>query len=142
MHINTSSTKRSWGLKGFIVGTVFGTILTGLGIALIIAALTGSDVRDRFRPAAMGAFIISCGIALYIISLCSLLRVRRWKRRFTAAFMADEATGIYSNRQEAALRLWELSKRCVELSSPSLKLRLIYSRDWLDKYRDELEEFR
>ena len=32
---------------------------------------------------------------------------------FMAAFMTDEATAIYSNRQEAALRLWELSKRCV-----------------------------
>lgn len=142
MSIHTSPTKRSWGLRGFIIGVIFGTILIGFGIAAIIAVSTDPSVRDRFSPIAMATFMIMGGIAIYIVSLCSLLRVRKWKRRFIAAFMADEATDIYSDRQAAALKLWKLVKRCVELASPTLKLRLIYSRDWYLKYKDELEEYR
>lgn len=142
MSINTSPTKRSWGLRGLIIGVVFGTALVAFGTAAIIAVSTDPSVRDRFSPTAMGVFMILGGIALYIVSLCSYLRVRRWRRRFVAAFMADEATNIYSDRQAAALKLWKLVKRCVELASPTLRLKLIYSRDWLEKYKDELEVFR
>ena len=142
MRTNSSPTKRSWGIRGFIIGVIFGTILAGFGIAAIVATLTVPDVRDRFSPVAMGTFLILGGIALYIVSICSLLRVRRWQRRFIAAFVADEATNIYRDRQAAALKLWKLVRRCVQLASPTLKLRMVYSHEWLIKYRSELEEFR
>ena len=46
------------------------------------------------------------------------------------------------DRQAAALKLWKLVRRCVQLASPTLKLRMVYSHEWLIKYRSELEEFR
>ena len=64
------------------------------------------------------------------------------KKDFIYAFVNDELTACYSQREEAAGELWKQVKYFMEKETLWSKYKLKYSREWLMWYSDQLEKYR
>lgn len=138
-----SNYKRSW--MGFwVFGSIFGTAFIVMGLILGFMAWTkpGFDSASRIPATAAGTFFMILGSGFIPLILFSLRRQTRRKTAFLKAFMADEATSVYSNRSKAAKVLWKHVNHYMEKETPWSRYKLEYSRFWLCKYKDKLEKYR
>ncbi len=138
-----SNYKRSW--MGFwIAGSLGFTAFTAMGVAMIIVALNDPKVEPSSKSSMIiaAAFFIFLGSGFIPLIITTIMRQNRNKRLFIKAFMADEATAVYSDRAKAAGILWKHVNHYMEKETLWSRYKLEYSRFWLERYKDKLEKCR
>jgi hypothetical protein len=85
---------------------------------------------------------MALGIGLWGAVVGTALYLKKKRAQFIMAFMADEATKIYSDREGAAYELWLLVKKFTQTEPMWSKYKPVYNGYWLQKYADKLEKYR
>ena len=112
--VRISNKKRGWTVFQ-VMGTLVGAFFVFMGCMLMINLLKNPH-NDVARVIVVSGFIM--------------------------AFMADEATKIYSDREGAAYELWLLVKKFTQTEPMWSKYKPLYNGYWLQKYADKLEKYR
>jgi len=90
----------------------------------------------------VSGFFIMMGLVLWGAVVGTALYLKKKRTLFITAFMADEATKIYSDREGAAYELWLLVKKFTQTEPMWSKYKPVYNGFWLTKYADKLEKYR
>ena len=136
----TRYANRRRGYKKFwIVGSIFFTIFAGAGVGALVQYFTTEPRDPNLLIAALFSYLIGSG--MLILVMITLIRQQKKRRRFVMAFMADEYTARYKEREKAAQTLWKHVSRYMDKESPFSRFKLEYSRDWLEKYKRELKKY-
>lgn len=135
-----SNYKRSWtgawiGLSMLYVFFMF------LGIVLIVNFFTSTE-SGMSGALFAGVFFILLAQGAAVAVFFTARFVHGKKRNFIKGFMADDATLIYKDRNEAANVLWKHVKHFMEAETMWSRYKYDYSRLWLEKYEDKLEKFK
>ena len=135
-----SNKKRGWTIFQ-VMGTLVGAFFVFMG-CMMIAALLKDPNNDVMRVILVSGFFIVMGLGLWAAVVGSALYLKKKRVQFISAFMADEATGIFSEREEAAYELWLLVKKFTQTEPLWSKYKPVYNRYWLQKYAQSLEKYR
>ena len=123
------------------MGTLVGAFFVFMG-CMMMAALLKDPNNDVMRVILVSGFFMVMGLGLWAAVVGSALYLKKKRMQFISAFMADEATGIFSEREEAAYELWLLVKKFTQTEPLWSKYKSVYNRYWLQKYAQSLEKYR
>ena len=90
----------------------------------------------------VSGFFILMGLGLWAAVIGSALHLKKKRALFITAFMADDATSVYSDREGAAYELWLLVKKFTQTEPLWSKYKPVYAAYWLEKFGKELEKYR
>ena len=135
-----SNKKRGWTIFQ-VLGTLVGAFFVFMG-CMMMAALLKDPNNDVMRVILVSGFFMVMGLGLWAAVVGSALYLKKKRVQFISAFMADEATGIFSEREEAAYELWLLVKKFTQTEPLWSKYKPVYNRYWLQKYAQSLEKYR
>ena len=134
----TANHKRSWN-SFWVCGILFGLVFAGMGgINLWIYM----NDPSKAAPLPVSIFFVLMGLCMIGPAAGSMASMNIKKKDFIYAFVNDEFTACYSQREEAAGELWKQVKHFMEKETLWSKYKLKYSREWLMWYGDELEKYR
>lgn len=135
-----SNEKRGWTVFQ-VMGTLGGAFFVFMGCMLMINLLKDPH-NDVARVIVVSGFIMVLGIGLWGAVVGTALYLKKKRAQFIMAFMADEATKIYSDREGAAYELWLLVKKFTQTEPLWSKHKPVYNGYWLKKFADMLEEYK
>lgn len=135
-----SNKKRGWTIFQ-VMGTLVGAFFVFMG-CMMMAALLKDPNNDVMRVILVSGFFMVMGLGLWAAVVGSALYLKKKRVQFISAFMADEATGIFSEREEAAYELWLLVKKFTQTEPLWSKYKPVYNRYWIQKYAQSLEKYR
>lgn len=138
--IHISNKKRGWTIFQ-VMGTIVGAFFVFMG-CMMMAALLKDPANNVVSVIVVSGFIILMGLGLWGAVVGSALYLKKKRALFIAAFLADEATKIYSDREGAAYELWLLVKKSTQTEPLWSKYKPVYNRYWLQKFADMLEKFK
>ena len=138
--VRISNKKRGWTVFQ-VMGTLGGAFFVFMGCMLMINLLKDPH-NDVARVIAVSVFIMALGIGLWGAVVGTALYLKKKRAMFITAFMADEATKIYSDREGAAYELWLLVKKFTQTEPLWSKYKPVYNGYWLQKFADMLEEYK
>lgn len=138
--IHISNKKRGWTIFQ-VMGTLVGAFFVFMG-CMMMAALLKDPANNVVSVIVVSGFIILVGLGLWGAVVGSALYLKKKRALFIAAFLADEATKIYSEREGAAYELWLLVKRSTQTEPLWSKYKPVYNRYWLQKFADMLEKYK
>ena len=138
--IHISNKKRGWTIFQ-VMGTIVGTFFVFMGCMMMVALLQ-DPANNVVSVIVVSGFIILMGLGLWGAVVGSALYLKKKRALFIAAFLADEATKIYSDREGAAYELWLLVKRSTQTEPLWSKYKPVYNRYWLQKFADMLEKYK
>ena len=138
--IHISNKKRGWTIFQ-VMGTIVGAFFVFMG-CMMMAALLKDPANNVVSVIVVSGFIILMGLGLWGAVVGSALYLKKKRALFIAAFLADEATKIYSDREGAAYELWLLVKRSTQTEPLWSKYKPVYDRYWLQKFADMLEKYK
>ena len=107
-----------------------------MGCMLMINLLKDPH-NDVARVIVVSGFFIMMGLILWGAVVGTALYLKKKRTLFITAFMADEATKIYSDREGAAYELWLLVKKFTQTEPMWSKYKPVYNGYWLQKYADK-----
>ncbi len=136
--VRISNKKRGWTVFQ-VMGTLGGAFFVFMGCMLMINLLKDPH-NDVARVIVVSGFIMALGIGLWGAVVGTALYLKKKRAQFIMAFMADEATKIYSDREGAAYELWLLVKKFTQTEPMWSKYKPVYNDYWLQKFADMLEE--
>ena len=141
LHELTRYANRRRGYKKFwVLGSCFFTVFAGLGVGALVQYFTTEPRDPNLLIVALFSYLFGSG--MLILVMITLIRRQNKRRIFVKAFMADEYTARYREREKAAQTLWKHVSTYMEKESPFSRFKLEYSRDWLEKYKGELKKYR
>ena len=134
-----SNYKRSWNVAWVGLSLLF-VFFMFIGITLVVNSLT---VMESDAPSALitGIFFLFLAQDAVVGVILILRFINGKKRNFIKGFMADDATLKYKDRNKAANVLWKHVKHFMEAESMWSRYKYDYSKLWLEKYEDKLEQF-
>lgn len=138
--VRISNKKRGWTVFQ-VMGTLGGAFFVFMGCMLMINLLKDPH-NDVARVIVVSVFIMALGIGLWGAVVGTALYLKKKRALFITAFMADEATKIYSDREGAAYELWLLVKKFTQTEPLWSKYKPVYNGYWLQKFADMLEEYK
>ena len=138
--VRISNKKRGWTVFQ-VMGTLGGAFFVFMGCMLMINLLKDPH-NDVARVIVVSGFIMALGIGLWGAVVGTVLYLKRKRAQFIMAFMADEATEIYSDREGAAYELWLLVKKFTQTEPLWSKYKPVYNGYWLQKFADMLVEYK
>ena len=138
--IHISNKKRGWTIFQ-VMGTIVGAFFVFMG-CMMMAALLKDPANNVVSVIVVSGFIILMGLGLWGAVVGSALYLKKKRALFIMAFLEDEATKIYSDREGAAYELWLLVKRSTQTEPLWSKYKPVYNRYWLQKFADMLEKFK
>lgn len=138
--VRISNKKRGWTFFQ-VMGTLGGAFFVFMGCMLMINLLKDPH-NDVARVIVVSGFIMALGIGLWGAVVGTALYLKKKRAQFIMAFMADEATKIYSDREGAAYELWLLVKKFTQTEPLWSKYKPVYNGYWLQKFADMLEEYK
>lgn len=138
--VRISNKKRGWTVFQ-VMGTLGGAFFVFMGCMLMINLLKDPH-NDVARVIAVSVFIMALGIGLWGAVVGTALYLKKKRAMFITAFMADEATKIYSDREGAAYELWLLVKKFTQTEPLWSKYKPVYNGYWLQKFANMLEEYK
>ena len=103
-------------------------------------ALKDPDKNGSFLIPGIIVLMIAQGAPLAIFLTARHLSVR--KRSFIKAFMEDDYTAVYTQRKQAAVKLWKIVKHFMQAEPIGTKYKLAYERYWVEKFKGQLEKYR
>ena len=138
--IHISNKKRGWTIFQ-VMGTIVGAFFVFMG-CMMMAALLKDPANNVVSVIVVSGFIILMGLGLWGAVVGSALYLKKKRALFIMAFLEDEATKIYSDREGAAYELCLLVKRSTQTEPLWSKYKPVYDRYWLQKFADMLEKFK
>ena len=138
--IHISNKKRGWTIFQ-VTGSIVGAFFVFMGCMMMAALLKDPD-NNVVSVIVVSGFIILMGLGLWGAVVGSALYLKKKRALFIMAFLEDEATKIYSDREGAAYELWLLVKRSTKTEPLWSKYKPVYNRYWLQKFADMLEKFK
>lgn len=138
--IHISNKKRGWTIFQ-VTGSIVGAFFVFMGCMMMAALLKDPD-NNVVSVIVVSGFIILMGLGLWGAVVGSALYLKKKRALFIMAFLEDEATKIYSDREGAAYELWLLVKRSTQTEPLWSKYKPVYNRYWLQKFADMLEKFK
>ena len=138
--VRISNKKREWTVFQ-VMGTLGGAFFVFMGCMLMINLLKDPH-NDVARVIVVSGFIMALGIGLWGAVVGTALYLKKKRAQFIMAFMADEATKIYSDREGAAYELWLLVKKFTQTEPLWSKYKPVYNGYWLQKFANMLEEYK
>jgi amino acid transporter len=138
--VRISNKKRGWTVFQ-IMGTLGGAFFVFMGCMLMINLLKDPH-NDVARVIVVSGFIMALGIGLWGAVVGTALYLKKKRAQFITAFMADEATKIYSDREGAAYELWLWVKKFTQTEPLWSKYTPVYNGYWLQKFANMLEEYK
>ena len=138
--IHISNKKRGWTIFQ-VMGTIVGAFFVVMG-CMMMAALLKDPANNVVSVIVVSGFIILVGLGLWGAVVGSSLYLKKKRALFIMAFLEDEATKIYSDREGAAYELWLLVKRSTQTEPLWSKYKPVYNRYWLQKFADMLEKYK
>ena len=138
--IHISNKKRGWTIFQ-VMGTIVGAFFVFMG-CMMMAALLKDPANNVVSVIVVSGFIILMGLGLWGAVVGSALYLKKKRALFIMAFLEDEATKIYSDREGAAYELWLLVKKSTQTEPLWSKYKPVYDRYWLQKFADMLEKFK
>lgn len=138
--IHISNKKRGWTIFQ-VMGTIVGAFFVFMG-CMMMAALLKDPANNVVSVIVVSGFIILMGLGLWGAVVGSALYLKKKRALFIMAFLEDEATKIYSDREGAAYELWLLVKKSTQTEPLWSKYKPVYNRYWLQKFADMLEKFK
>ena len=123
------------------MGTIVGAFFVFMG-CMMMAALLKDPANNVVSVIVVSGFIILVGLGLWGAVVGSALYLKKKRALFIMAFLEDEATKIYSDREGAAYELWLLVKRSTQTEPLWSKYKPVYNRYWLQKFADMLEKYK
>lgn len=138
--VRISNKKRGWTVFQ-VMGTLGGAIFVFMGCAMMINLLKDPN-NNVTRVIVISGFIMVMGLGLWGAVVGTALYLKKKRALFITAFMADEATKIYSDREGAAYELWLLVKKFTQTEPLWSKFKPVYNGYWLQKYADMLEKYK
>ena len=138
--IHISNKKRGWTIFQ-VMGTIVGAFFVFMG-CMMMAALLKDPANNVVSVIVVSGFIILMGLGLWGAVVGSALFLKKKRALFIAAFLADEATKIYSDREGTAYELWLLVKKSTQTEPLWSKYKPVYNRYWLQKFADMLEKYK
>ena len=138
--IHISNKKRGWTIFQ-VMGTIVGAFFVFMG-SMMMAALLKDPANNVVSVIVVSGFIILVGLGLWGAVVGSALYLKKKRALFIMAFLEDEATKIYSDREEAAYELWLLVKRSTQTEPLWSIYKPVYDRYWLQKFADMLEKYK
>ena len=138
--IHISNKKRGWTIFQ-VMGTIVGAFFVFMGCMMMAALLKDPD-NNVVSVIVVSGFIILMGLGLWGAVVGSALYLKKKRALFIMAFLEDEATKIYSDREGAAYELWLLVKKSTQTEPLWSKYKPVYNRYWLQKFADMLEKFK
>ena len=138
--IHISNKKRGWTIFQ-VMGTIVGAFFVFMGCMMMVALLK-DPANNVVSVIVVSGFIILMGLGLWGAVVGSALYLKKKRALFIMAFLEDEATKIYSDREGAAYELWLLVKRSTQTEPLWSKYKPVYDRYWLQKFADMLEKFK
>lgn len=130
--------RRSWyGFWG--AGSFFFTIFAGAAVGSVIQYFTQEPKNPQLLIIALIAYLIGSG--MLILVMVTLIKQGKRKRKFVLAFMADDITARYKDREKAARVLWKHVSHYMVKETLFSRFKYDYSRYWLKKYENELVKF-
>lgn len=138
--VHISNKKRGWTIFQ-VMGTLGGAFFVFMGCMLMIN-LHKDPHNDVARVIVVSGFIMALGIGLWGAVVGTALYLKKKRAQFITAFMADEATKIYSDREGAAYELWHLVKKFTQTEPLWSKYKPVYNGYWIQKFADMLEEYK
>lgn len=138
--IHISNKKRGWTIFQ-VTGSIVGAFFVFMG-CMMMAALLKDPANNVVSVIVVSGFIILMGLGLWGAVVGSALYLKKKRALFIMAFLEDEATKIYSDREGAAYELWLLVKRSTKTEPLWSKYKPVYNRYWLQKFADMLEKFK
>ena len=138
--VRISNKKRGWTVFQ-VMGTLGGAFFVFMGCMLMINLLKDPH-DDVARVIVVSGFIMALGIGLWGAVVGTALYLKKKRAMFITAFMADEATKIYSDREGAAYELWLLVKKFTQTEPLWSKYKPVYNGYWLQKFANMLEEYK
>ena len=137
--VHISNKKRGWTIFQ-VMGTLGGAFFVFMG-CMMINLLQDPD-NNVASVIVVSGFFIMMGLVLWGAVVGTALYLKKKRTLFIAAFMADESTKIYSDREGAAYELWLLVKKFTQTEPLWSKYKPVYNGFWLTKYADKLEKYR
>ena len=138
--IHISNKKRGWTIFQ-VMGTIVGAFFVFMGCMMMVALLK-DPANNVVSVIVVSGFIILVGLGLWGAVVGSALYLKKKRALFIMAFLEDEATKIYSDREGAAYELWLLVKRSTQTEPLWSKYKPVYNRYWLQKFADMLEKYK
>ena len=138
--IHISNKKRGWTIFQ-VMGTIVGAFFVFMG-CIMMAALLKDPANNVVSVIVVSGFIILMGLGLWGAVVGSALYLKKKRALFIMAFLEDEATKIYSDREGAAYELWLLVKKSTQTEPLWSKYKPVYNRYWLQKFADMLEKYK
>jgi len=138
--VHISNKKRGWTIFQ-VMGTLGGAFFVFMGCMLMINLLKDPH-NDVARVIVVSGFIMALGIGLWGAVVGTALYLKKKRAQIIMAFMADEATKIYSDREGAAYELWLLVKKFTQTEPLWSKYKPVYNGYWIQKFADMLEEYK
>ncbi len=138
--VRISNKKRGWTVFQ-VMGTLGGAFFVFMGCMLMISLLKDPH-NDVARVIVVSGIIMALGIGLWGAVVGMALYLKKKRALFITAFMTDEATKIYSDRESAAYELWLLVKKFTQTEPLWSKYKPVYNGYWLQKFADMLEEYK
>lgn len=138
--VRITNKKRSWSAFQ-VMGTLGGGFFVFMGCMMIRALLQDPD-NDVVSVIIVSGFFIMLGLGLWAAVVGTALHLKKKRALFMTAFMADEATSVYSDREGAAYALWLKVKKFTQTEPLWSKYKPVYSAFWLEKYAKDLEKYR
>ena len=120
-------------------GSCFFTIFAGAAVGSVIQYFTQEPKNPQLLIAALVAYLI--GSCMLILVMLTLIKQGNRKRRFVIAFMADDITSRYKERDKAARVLWKHVSHYMVKETLFSRYTYDYSRYWLKKFEDKLVKF-
>ena len=138
--VRISNKKRGWTIFQ-VTGSLVGAFFVFMGCMMMINLLKDPH-NDVASVIVVSGFFIMMGLVLWGAVVGTALYLKKKRTLFITAFMADEATKIYSDREGAAYELWLLVKKFTQTEPLWSKYKSVYNGFWLTKHADKLEEYK
>ena len=138
--VHITNKKRGWTIFQ-VMGTLGGIFFVFMGCMIMIQLLQNPD-NNVFGVIVVSGFFIMMGLVLWGAVVGSAIYLKKKRTMFITAFMSDEATKNYSDREGAAYELWSLVKKFTQTEPLWSKYKPVYNGYWLEKYKDKLEKFK
>ena len=116
--VRISNKKRGWTIFQ-VTGSLVGAFFVFMGCMMMINLIKDPH-NDVARVIVLSGFFIMMGLILWGAVVGTALYLKKKRTLFITAFMADEATKIYSDREGAAYELWLLVKKFTQTELPPM----------------------
>ena len=138
--VHITNKKRGWTIFQ-VMGTLGGAFFVFMGCMIMIQLLQNPD-NNVMGVIVVSGFFIMMGLVLWGAVVGSAIYLKKKRTMFISAFMSDETTKNYSDREGAAYELWSLVKKFTQTEPLWSKYKPVYNGYWLEKYEDKLEKFK